>query len=78
MDDERLELDALLDEIKSTEKRLTDLRKEYRERKTAGLRDAIAARNEADKAIQEELKALGGNYRYRATSPTSILWRDVG
>ena len=77
MDDERLELDALLDEIKSTEKRLTDLRKEYRERKTAGLRDAIATRNEADKAIQEELKSLGyRGYSYRYDLP-AFNWRDL-
>ena len=77
MDDERLELDALAEEIKTTEQKLSDLRKEYRERKTSGLRDAIAARNEADKVIQEELKALGGSsYRYRINSP-SLLWRDI-
>jgi ribosomal protein L17 len=77
MDDERLELDALAEEIKTTEQKLSDLRKEYRERKTVGLRDAIAARNEADKVIQEELKALGGSsYRYRINSP-SLLWRDL-
>ena len=77
MDDERLELDALAEEIKTTEQKLSDLRKEYPERKTAGLRDAIAARNEADRAIQEELKALGSNgYRYRFNSP-SLLWRDI-
>ena len=74
---EGLDIDTLLDEIKECEQRLTDLRKEYRERKTAGLRDAIAARNEADKAVQEELKALGGaGYRYRINSP-SLLWRDI-
>ena len=77
MDDERLELDALAEEIKTTEQKLSDLRKEYRERKTSGLRDAIAARNEADKVIQEELKALGGSsHRYRINSP-SLLWRDI-
>jgi uncharacterized protein with von Willebrand factor type A (vWA) domain len=71
---EGLELETLLAEIKECEKRLEDLRKEYRERKTAGLRDAIAARNEADKAIQEELKSLGyRNYSYRYTLP----WRDI-
>ena len=74
MDDERLELDALLDEIKVTEQRLTELRKEYRERRTSGLRDAIAARNEADRAIQDELKSLG--YRYRTSVP-NLLWRDI-
>ena len=74
---EGLDMETLLDEIKECEQRLTDLRKEYRERKTAGLRDAIAARNEADRAIQEELKALGNNgYRYRFNSP-SLLWRDI-
>jgi len=51
-------------------KNFSNLRKEYRERRTAGLRDAVAARNEADKAIQEELKALGGSYRYRISSPS--------
>ena len=77
MDVRELELETLVDEIKECESRLSDLRKEYRERKTAGLRDAIAARNEADKVIQEELKALGGSsYRYRINSP-SLLWRDL-
>ena len=75
--DERLELDALLDEIKATEERLVELRKEYRERKTAGLREAIAARNEADQAIQEELKSLGyRNYNYRYNLP-HMIWRNV-
>ena len=77
MDVQELELETLVDEIRECEARLNDLRKEYRERKTAGLRDAIAARNEADKVIQEELKALGGSsYRYRINSP-SLLWRDL-
>ena len=78
MDDERLELDALAEEIKTTEQKLSDLRKEYRERKTAGLRDAIATRNEADKAIYEELKSLGyRGYSYRYNLP-SLNWRDIG
>jgi len=64
-----IELDALAEEIKDTEQRLTELRKEYKERRTSGLRDAIAARNEADAAIREELKALG----YRYTSPFGLL-----
>ena len=53
------DLDSLLDEIKSTEKHLAELRKEYRERKTAGVRAAIEARNEAAKVLREELKAIG-------------------
>ena len=46
--DDKLELDALTEEIKLTEQKLSDLRKEYRERKTAGVRAAI-----------EELRAIG-------------------
>ena len=57
--DEKLELDALTEEIKLTEQKLSDLRKEYRERKTAGVRAAIEARNEADKVLREELRSLG-------------------
>ena len=57
--DEKLELDALTEEIKLTEQKLRDLRKEYRERKTAGVRAAIEARNEADKVLREELRAIG-------------------
>ena len=57
--DEKLELEALTEEIKITEQKLSDLRKEYRERKTAGVRAAIEARNEADKVLKEELRAIG-------------------
>ena len=53
------ELDSLLDEIKATEKHLSELRQEYPQRKTAGVRAAIEARNEADKVLREELKAIG-------------------
>jgi hypothetical protein len=49
---------------------LAELRKEYRERKTAGLRAAIEARNEADKVLREELRVLG--YRTPFT-----MWRDI-
>ena len=57
--DDTLELEALTEEIKLTEQKLSDLRKEYRERKTAGVRAAIEARNEADKVLREELRAIG-------------------
>ena len=68
MDDE---LNELAEQIKDAERHLHELRKEYRERKTAGLRAAIDARNEADKVLREELRALG----YR-NSPF-ISWRDI-
>jgi len=64
------DLQTLLDEIKDTEQRLLELKKEYRERRTAGLRAAIEARNEADAMIREEMKALG-------YSSPSILWRNL-
>ena len=53
------ELQELLDQIKEAEAHLAELRKEYRERRTAGLRAAIEARNEADKVLKEELRAIG-------------------
>ena len=67
-----IELNELAEQIKEAEVHLSELRKEYRERKTAGLRAAISARNEADKVLREELQALG----YRNTP--FISWRDVG
>ena len=53
------DIEALADQIKDAEQHLAELRKEYRELRTAGLRAAIDARNEADKVLREELKALG-------------------
>ena len=53
------DLNDLQEEIKATEKHLAELRKEYRDRKTAGVRAAIEARNEADKVLRDELKAIG-------------------
>ena len=67
-----IEVNELAEQIKEAEAHLAELRKEYRERKTAGLRAAISSRNEADKVLREELQALG----YRG-SPF-ISWRDVG
>ena len=53
------ELQELFDQIKEAEAHLVELRKEYREKRTAGLRAAIEARNEADAMIREEMKAMG-------------------
>ena len=54
-----IEVNELAEQIKEAEAHLAELRKEYRERKTAGLRAAISARNEADKVLREELRAVG-------------------
>ena len=65
------DMDTLLDEIIATEQHLAALREEYREKKTAGLRAAIEARNEADALIREEMKGLGYQSPF-------ISWRNVG
>ena len=65
------DLNALLDEIKATENHLAELRKEYKDKRTAGLRAAIEARNEADAMIREEMKSLGYQSPF-------ISWRNVG
>jgi len=57
------EIDTLLEEIESTEKHLAELRKEYRERKTAGLRAALQARAEEEQLLRQEMKELGYGYR---------------
>ena len=64
-------LDTLAEEIKAKEAEIKEMRKEYREQKTAGLRSAIEQRNEADKLVRDELKSLGYNYR----SPYESLFR---
>tara|TARA_R100001440_G_scaffold66982_1_gene88167 strand:+ start:135 stop:365 length:231 start_codon:yes stop_codon:yes gene_type:complete len=74
--DEKIELDALAEEINATEQKLSELRKEYRDRKTAGLRAAIEARNEADALIREEMKSLGTAYQTSRTSFGIPLWRS--
>ena len=64
-------LDTLAEEIKAKEAEIKEMRKEYREQKTAGLRSAIEQRNEADKLVRDELKSLGYNYR----SPYESIFR---
>jgi len=68
-------LEQLLDEIKEVEAHLTELKKQYREQRTAGLRAAIEARNEADAMIREEMKAMG--YQYNASPFKPILWSNI-
>lgn len=65
-------MDELLEEIKELEAKLIELKKEYREARTAGLRAAIEARNEADALIREEMKSLGYD-----NSRAGILWRHL-
>ena len=69
--DDVYDIETLAEEIKVTERKLSDLRQEYRERKTAGLRAALEARKEADRMIREEMKGLDHQSSY-------ITWRNVG
>ena len=67
-------LDELKENIEEMEKQLAEAKKEYREMRTAGLRDAMEARKVADEAVKEELKSLGYQTSY---SPfTGITWRN--
>ena len=51
--------DELQTEIRELEQTLAMKKKEYRELKTAGLRAGMDARNEAEKAVRDELRNLG-------------------
>ena len=67
-------LDELKSDIEEMEKQLAEAKKQYREMRTAGLRDAMEARKVADEAVKEELKNLGYQTSY---SPfTGIPWRN--
>ena len=41
------------------EKELYELKKEYRDKRTAGLRSAMEAKREAERMIRDEMKSLG-------------------
>tara|TARA_B100000073_G_scaffold311062_1_gene283889 strand:+ start:637 stop:843 length:207 start_codon:yes stop_codon:yes gene_type:complete len=53
------DFDALKETIAEREKELIQLKQEYREKQTAGLKAAMEARREADRLVQLELKNLG-------------------
>ena len=53
------EMEMLAEEIKEMEKTLMEKKKEFREKRTANLRAALEAKKEAEKAVRDELKALG-------------------
>ena len=66
-------MEMLAEEIKEMEKALMEKKKEFREKRTASLRTALQAKQEAEKAVREELKALGytssdewSPFRYRS------------
>jgi len=53
------ELKELQEEIKMLEEQLRERKRELSEKRYAGVRAAIQARNEAEQLLSEELKALG-------------------
>ena len=62
-----IKIDDMAELIKEKEKELFELKKEYRERRTEGLRHAIEQKKEAEKLVRDEMKALGYDtttYRY--------------
>ena len=65
------DFDALKETIAEREKELMQLKQEYREKQTAGLKAAMEARREADKLVQLELKNLGYNTN---TNWTRFYW----
>lgn len=54
--------------IREKEKELLEMKKEYRERRTEGLRSAIEQRKEAENLVRDEMKALG------YSDSSSIRW----
>jgi len=53
------EIKELQDEIAALEEQLTALKTELRDKRFAGVREAMKARKEADQLLSEELRALG-------------------
>ena len=64
-------INDLAEMIKEKEKELLAMKKEYRERRSEGLRSALEQRKEAEKLVREEMKALG----YGHTSTTDLPFR---
>ena len=65
-------IDEMGEMIKEKEKELYAMKKEYRERRTEGLRNAMEQRKEAEKLVRDEMKALG--YDKGLPLSSSIRW----
>ena len=57
-----LKVDEMAELIREKEKELLEMKKEYRERRTEGLRHAQEQKKEAEKLVRDEMKALGYDY----------------
>ena len=56
------DIDDMAELIREKEKELLEMKKEYRERSTEGLRHALEQKKEAEKLVRDEMKALGYDY----------------
>ena len=56
MDTDLAELESA---IREAEAQLSEMKREYKEKRTASLRAALEARKDIDSTIREELKTLG-------------------
>jgi aspartate aminotransferase-like enzyme len=67
-----LTIEEMSDIIKEKENELFELKKEFRDRRTEGLRNAIEQRKEAEKLVRDEMKALG--YDNSIPYSSNIRW----
>ena len=63
------DIDEMVELIKEKEKELLAMKKEYRERRSEGLRNALEQRKEAEKLVREEMKSLGYGHNVTTDYP---------
>tara|TARA_R100001163_G_C5054274_1_gene190824 strand:+ start:591 stop:809 length:219 start_codon:yes stop_codon:yes gene_type:complete len=64
-----LKVDDMAEMIKEKERELYELKKQYRERRTEGLRHALEQKKEAEKLVREEMKSLGYGHNVTTDYP---------
>lgn len=70
------EIKEMEDSIKAMEKELSDAKADLKKKKYGALREAINARNEMDKVVQEELTKLNLTYNPWTVQPSRhLFWR---
>jgi SMC interacting uncharacterized protein involved in chromosome segregation len=70
------EIKEMEDSIKAMEKELDDAKADLKKKKYGALREAINARNEMDKVVQEELTKLNLTHNPWTVQPSRhLFWR---
>ena len=70
------EIKEMEDSIKAMEKELDDAKADLKKKKYGALREAIKARNEMDKVVQEELTKLNLTHNPWTVQPSRhLFWR---